>query len=158
MSQPRISSYNLMSAREDRFEDVAWYMDKLQDLHADMRELEHDLHNVSLGFTGFGCHWKVDRIDTSYQELLSELDDARTGVVESQPKQFDRWDGDWNSNDTRDGFDRTQSDLLREIQRIETTSERVGQIILSKRNAANTRMVVLLSLLAVILSVGSLIL
>lgn len=156
MSQPRVSSYNLLSVGEDKWEDVVWYMDSLQDLHNDIQNLENELHGVSLGYSGFSCHQEVDRIDKQYQEYLLELKAARAGLLESEPTQFSRWDGDWNSNETREGFDMTRGELLKEIERIETTSERVGQIILSKRNAANTRMVVMLSLLAVILSVVSL--
>lgn len=157
MSQPRVSSYNLLSVEDDRWEDVVWYMDSLQDLHDDIRGLEHKLHGIPLGYTGFECHQEVDQIDKQYQSYLLELQDARAGILESQPTQFSRWDGDWNSNETREGFDKTQGELLEEIERIETSSERVGQIILSKRNAANSRMIVMLSLLAVVLSLVSLI-
>jgi len=157
MNTPRVSSYTLVGVSEDRWEDVVWYMDSLQDLHSDIRDIEQELRGVSLGYTGYNCHRKIDDIDQQYQAYLSELENARNGLIESRPTKFSRWDGDWNSNETREGFDMCHGELLAEIERIETTMERVGQTILSKRNSANTRMVVVLSAFATIISLISLV-
>lgn len=156
MSVPRVSSYSLLNVAEDRWEDVVWYMDSLQDLHDDIRTVEQEVHAVTLDTTGYHSHQRIDQIDQRYQAYRAELEAARSGIVDSQPRNFDRWDGNWNSNETREGFDKCRGELLNEIERIESTLDRVGQTILSKRNAANTRMIVVLSGLAVGISLISL--
>lgn len=151
MSRARISSFRRLDMSATPKGDTVGYMDALQDLHKDIRSLEQNLHEISLGYTGYNCHQRLDEIEQKYANYISELEDARDGIIESRPTDFSRWEGNWNP-ETQNEFDEYWADLLDEVERTEKTAGRIANVMLSKRNAANTRMVVSLSLIAVIVS------
>ena len=155
MSQSRVLSYQLLGTGPDPPGDIVAYMDSLLDLHEDFHSLERELVNVPLGYTGWRCNQKLNNIAQRHLNLLDELREARKGVVESQPTRFSRWGGKWDEA-TRSEFDDHWAKLLDRINRIEKTSERVKNTLVSRRNAAHTRMVATLSLAAVLVAVLSL--
>ncbi|RJX43119.1 hypothetical protein DM826_07375 [Halonotius aquaticus] len=155
---PRASEYLTYSGDYNEIDKgVREFMLCLCDLEDDLVELEADVSKHELDATGWRASKTLSALETRQLSLAEEIRETHSAIVKGKANRLDRNPGeDWHHRSQQHLY-RHQDDFMKIHQRLEEVSARIGQRIDAKRNTANTRLVITVSLCAVVISILSLV-
>lgn len=154
-----IASHRLSYQGEYRDVDpgVREFMRTLCDLEADLLEFETEISNQDLGITGWTATRNLTDLESEHNGYVVEINSAFEAVVRGRPTLLDRYTGDKHHHRTKQYVYQHLKDFHKMVRRLEKISDRIGRRIDAKRNSANTRLVLSVSVVAVVVSLIALV-
>lgn len=152
-------SYHLNYPEEYRDVDdgIIEFMEELCKMEEELLELETEVSNQPIGISGLTATSELRKLETKQNKLATEIRDAYDAVHKFKLNLFSRNPADEYTQRTRNSAHQYQDDFDEFLQRLENISSRASRRIDAKRNTANSRLVLSVSVLAFIISTFSLV-
>ena len=154
------ASYHLTYSGEysDVDKGIREFMRALLEMEDDLLELETKVSKQPIGLTGLKATSVLGELEMKQNELASEIQQAHEAVRDQNLAHLERNPEEDHHHRTRDYVNQYRGDFHEVLHRLENISARTSRRIDSKRNAANTRLVLTVSIIAVLISISSLLL
>lgn len=131
------------------------YVERIFQTRWELMRLRQEITQVPLTLTGYPTHQELEEKEADFQELSQTVENIHDGMVTSNVGAVDGVKGSGPaSNQLLDYIN--EGTISTEVERLEQTMAQVGQQIESKKNTANSRMVLVASSLAALAAAGSL--
>lgn len=155
MSEEKFSPERILDEfHEDQA--IREYASRISKLEKRLANTEKDITEVSLGYSGLVASREFTFLERRYQDHINELMDLRTAVLLETLEPVDL---ESNSESQNSSFQ--QAAVAGEfddcLDRLDRLAHRTNQRLTSRRTAANTRLALTISVIAVILSAISII-
>ena len=152
-------SYHLSYPEEytDVDDGIIEFMEELCKIEEELLELETEVSNQPIGISGWTATNELRKLEAKQNELATEIREAYNAVHELKLNLFSRNPAEEYNQRTRNSAHQYQDDFDEFLQRLEKISSRASRRIDTKRNTANTRLILTVSVLAFVISTFSLI-
>lgn len=140
-------------------ENVKIYVKELIDIRNELYTLESEVVNQSLGISGYTLQTEITEFEQRLREIDSRIEDARLVAVEGDLQHI--VDAE-NKISSKTGHEMeywiSQGTFDREIQELKVIAKQVDERIETRRSSANSRMGLVISLTALVISTAVMIL
>ncbi|WP_168215830.1 hypothetical protein [Halorussus ruber] len=131
---------------------IEFYAHLLQ-MDSEAIDLRHEISSEDLGLTGFKKWRTLKTHELSYVGILDDSIEAREAVIHGEPHRFERVDTGFA--EAENDFSRSRPKITKQLNSTVDELARTRRTLTEKQNAATTRMGLTLSVVAVAISMIS---
>lgn len=132
---------------------VKRYAEELVDIEQELVSLEACATQIKLSLTGINTTREIRRLENRHRTLVNRLYAARRAALRETPDPVEAIE-----TDSEQEFERRarSGEFDNHLDRLERLAERTGQRLASRRNSANARIGLIISVVALLISVVAL--
>jgi len=136
---------------------IVEFMRALCELESNLLDLEAAIAEHGIDLTGWHSTQELPQLESKQNEYVQEIKTAHEVCLSTFLTEFERFDDETHTRRTQDAvYDHRQS-FLNMIYHLQELTDRIGRRIDAKRNTANSRLVLTVSVIAAGISTLSII-